>query len=42
MKATITLFKVMLKKKYETELCIPGKTKTLNKFHINWKFKPLS
>ena len=30
------------KHKYETELYIAGKTKSLNKFHKKWKFKPLS
>ena len=42
MKPTISLFKVMLYKKYETELYIAGKTNSLNKFHKKWKFKPLS
>ena len=40
-KPNISLLKVMFHKKYETELDIPGKTKSLNKFH-KWKFKPLS
>ena len=33
MKPTISLFKVMLYKKYETELYIAGTTNRLNKFH---------
>ena len=41
MKPTTSLFKVMLHKKYETELYITGKTNSLNKFHKKWKFKPL-
>ena len=42
MKPTISLFKVMLYKKHETELYIAGKTNSLNKFHNKWKFKHLS
>ena len=38
----ISLFKVMLHKKYETEVYIAGKAKSLNKFHKKWKLKPLS
>ena len=32
----------MLYKKYETELYIAGKTKRLDKFYNEWKFKTLS
>ena len=40
MKPITSLFKVMLHKKYEAELHIAGKAKSLNKFHKKWKFKP--
>ena len=42
MKPITSLIKVMLQKKYETELYIAGKAKSSNKFHKKWKFKPLS
>ena len=41
MKPTISLFKVMSHKKYETELYIARKTKSLDKFHKKCMLKPL-
>ena len=42
MTPNIQVFKVMLTKKYYTELYIAQKNKKMNSFNKKWKFKPLS